>query len=120
MSLTAVKPIELAKERDPQISKMIENMENSKPSHKRLFQKLPKHLRRRAMSYDIRKVPKSMQSQTITSQVTGAAEAKARNKPSGRDPRKYRPNGTNLAVHRNENGRWLETHLWHAKRFHIN
>lgn len=71
------------------------------------------------MSYDVRKIPKSMQNSTIVSQVTGAAVAKARNKPSGRDPMKYRPNGTNLAIHRNENGRWLETHLWHAKRFHL-
>ena len=120
MSLApVVRTVDLARERDPQISKMIDNMENSKPSHKRLFQKLPKHLRRRAMSYDIRKVPKSMRTGTIESQVNSAADAKAKNKPSGRDKMKYRPNSERLMSHRNREFRWLETHLWHAKRFHM-
>ena len=120
MSLAPViRTVDLAKERDPQISKMIDNMENSKPSHKRLFQKLPKHLRRRAMSYDIRKVPKSMRTATIEDQVNSAAEAKAKNKPSGREKMKYRPHSEQLMAHRNREFRWLETHLWHAKRFHM-
>ncbi|OHT16038.1 Ribonucleases P/MRP protein subunit POP1 containing protein [Tritrichomonas foetus] len=119
MALTPViKTVDFAKERDPSIDKMIQKMENTRPSHKRVFQKLPKHLRRRAMSYDIRKIPKSMQ-QNVEEQVAGAAEAKARNKPKGRDPNKYRQHGRNQIIHRNHEHRWLETHLWHAKRFHM-
>ena len=110
--------VELAKSRDKAISEMINQMENKNPGHKRLFQKLPNHLRRRAMSYDIKKVPRTMRPMVET-QVNGAADAKERNKPKGRDPRKFRIHGTNLCMHRNEKHRWLESHIWHAKRFHI-
>lgn len=113
-----VKVADLAKRCDPAISEMIKNMENSKPGHKRVFQKLSNHLRRRAMSYDIKKVPKKMR-KSVEEQVAGAAEAKARNKPSGRDPNQFRAHGRELCKHRNEKHKWLETHLWHAKRFHI-
>lgn len=119
MEITPViKIVEFAKERDPSIDKMIKKMESQKPSHKRCFQKLPKHLRRRAMSYDIKKVPRSMRP-AVEDQLKGAAEAKERNKPSGRDPRKYRQHGENLMAHRNHEFKWLESHLWHAKRFHM-
>jgi ribonuclease P/MRP protein subunit POP1 len=116
---TAVKPVDLAKERDPQISSILQNIENSRPSHKRLFQRLPNHLRRRAMSYDIRRVPKSMRTEAIISQTEAAATVKQRNKPHGRDSNRFRPHGINQSAHRNEHWRWLETHLWHAKRFHM-
>lgn len=119
MALTPViKIVEFAKERDPSIDKMIKKMENKLPSNKRVFQKLPKHLRRRAMSYDIKKVPRGMR-HVVNDQLQGAAEAKARNKPKGRDPNKYRQHGQNLMVHRNHEYKWLESHLWHAKRFHM-
>lgn len=118
MNITSIKTIDFANLRDPAISQMISKMEDQKPSNKRIFQQLPKHLRRRAMSYDIRKVPKSMQP-AVKAQVDGALEAKMRNKPKGRDHMKYRPHGKQQAMHRNENFRWLETHLWHAKRFHM-
>lgn len=32
---------------------------------------------------------------------------------------KFRPHGKMQAMHRNEEFRWLETHIWHAKRFHM-
>ena len=114
----SIKTIDLAKQRDEAVSVMITQMENSIPGHKRLFQKLPNHLRRRAMSYDIKKVPRTMRP-SCEVQVNEAEEAKMRNKPKGRDPRKYRIHGKNLCNHRNEKFRWLESHIWHAKRFHI-
>lgn len=116
---TVVHTVDLAKERDKCVDEMIKKMEdNGNPGHKRIFQKLPKHLRRRAMSYDIRKVPKTMRP-VVEAQVAGAAEAKARNKTKGRDSNKYRTHGKNQAIHRNSEFRWLETHVWHAKRFHM-
>lgn len=113
-----VKVVDLAKRCDPAISELIKNMENALPGHKRVFQKLPNHLRRRAMSYDIKKVPRKMRP-AVQEQVEGAAEAKARNKPPGRHQNHFRIHGRELCLHRNEKNNWLETHLWHAKRFHI-
>ena len=115
---SSIKTIEFARERNKAISELVTNMENPIPSHKRSFQTLPKHLRRRAMSYDVRKIPNRMRA-GVEKQVEGAAEAKARNKPGGRDANKFRSHGAEQAAHRNEKHEWLETHLWHAKRFHM-
>jgi len=112
------KTIELAKERDSYVSEIVKSMENNKPSHKRLFQLLPKYKRRRAMSYNVHKIPKSIRA-SVESDVIIANEAKQKNKPSGRKNTAFRPHGTEQAAHRNEKSRWLETHLWHAKRFFI-
>lgn len=113
-----VKIVDFAKERDSSIDKMISQMENQKSSHKRIFQRLPKHLRRRAMSYDVKKIPSDMRP-LVEKQVNEAYNAKAANKPGGRDPNKYRKHGQNLAIHRNQEYKWLESHLWHSKRFHM-
>jgi hypothetical protein len=101
----------LAKEGDPQISRIVCNIENSKPTHKRLFQRLPNDLRRRAMSSDLRKVPKAMRSESIISQTEGAATVKNRNKPHGGDRNHFLRHGIHQSAHRNEHFRWLETHL---------
>jgi hypothetical protein len=60
-----------------------------------------------------------MRSESIISQTEAAATVRKRNKPHGGDRNHFRPHGIHRSAHRNEHFRWLETHLWHAKRFHI-
>src|SRR5690606_31110818 len=72
---------------------------------KRAFQLLPRHLRRRAMSYNPYLVPRRLRDLAIE-------QSKETSHPS--DKRKFikkkRPK------HR-VSKEWFETHLWHAKRF---
>ncbi|CAE6414546.1 unnamed protein product [Rhizoctonia solani] len=84
----------------------------------RVWQTLPRHLRRRAASHDVRRVP-----------VRLREKAKLEIDPAKRKKfikllkRKRRlASGQGRAesfAKRQQNKTWLETHLWHAKRMHM-
>lgn len=116
--MSVVKPIEFSTERNESIVNVINEIEKDIHKTKRIFQYLPFYRRRRAMSYNLHKIPKRFQSK-VKSEVLKANEVKMRNKIIGRKSNKYRKHGKNLSIHRNEKSLWLETHLWHSKRFHI-
>ncbi|KJA21170.1 hypothetical protein HYPSUDRAFT_67916 [Hypholoma sublateritium FD-334 SS-4] len=89
----------------------------SASSTHRVWQTLPRHLRRRAASHDVRRVPLKLRERA-------AAEMDpARNKP----PKKTKPkhgrakqvSRTDSFLKRQVNKAWLETHIWHAKRMHM-
>ncbi|XP_017064761.1 ribonucleases P/MRP protein subunit POP1 [Drosophila eugracilis] len=87
-------------------------------SSKLIFQTLPKHMRRRAMSHHPKRLPRKYR-QAHKSQM-----AKGGNQPvnSKCPSRKYRRRPKNLMreyVRRQKRHVWLETHIWHAKRFHM-
>ena len=83
---------------------------------KSLFQLLPRHMRRRTMGYLRKRLPLRIRSQAIM---------KPPSKASKRPSRKYRRHVTNLVKEYERRKRagdgkmWLETHIWHAKRFHM-
>lgn len=86
----------------------------------RVFQSLPRHLRRRAASHNCYKLPRAL--------IDKGKEDIAKfgttvPKPSPKNPtRAAKRNQSSL---RNPNKRfkhkhtWLETHMWHVKRFHM-
>lgn len=87
---------------------------------KLVFQTLPPHMRRRAMSHNPKRLPRRYRAAHIAQQRKSggprtAADAK-------RPSRKYRRKAGNMQrefERRQRRQRWLETHLWHAKRFHM-
>jgi ribonuclease P/MRP protein subunit POP1 len=84
--------------------------------HKSLFQLLPRHMRRRTMGYLRKRLPHRIRSAAIIK-----PPAKANKRPS----RKHRRRVTNLVKEYERRKKaladkmWLETHIWHAKRFHM-
>ena len=84
--------------------------------HKSLFQMLPRHMRRRTMGYIRKRLPRRIRSSAIIK-----PPAKLIKRPS----RKYRRRPGNLIKKYEKRKRatlkktWLETHIWHAKRFHM-
>ncbi|KZW00420.1 POP1-domain-containing protein [Exidia glandulosa HHB12029] len=82
----------------------------------RVFQLLPRRMRRRAASYDIRRIPKSLR-----------AKAKPEYTETSKPQRKHiskrgyskRLTKTEEFLRRQKDKSWLETHLWHAKRMHM-
>ena len=87
------------------------------PRNKSLFQLLPRHMRRRTMGYLRKRLPRQIRQQ---------ANIKPPNKASKRPSRKYRRRPANLLKEyerrktAGDNEKmWLETHIWHAKRFHM-
>ncbi|CAL1531102.1 unnamed protein product [Lymnaea stagnalis] len=77
------------------------------------FQKLPRHMRRRAMSHNIKRVPKRLH--TVV-----RAEIEKTKAPGKCPSRRHRRRPSNLLSEYEQRKRrigWLETHIWHAKRF---
>jgi ribonuclease P/MRP protein subunit POP1 len=78
-----------------------------KMGNKRSFQLLPKHMRRRAMSHNSHRVP---------SRIRHLAQSSATLKNPCRKTRRHTKNILKDYASRNSNIKWLETHVWHAKR----
>uniref|UniRef100_A0A3B4BG19 Uncharacterized protein n=1 Tax=Periophthalmus magnuspinnatus TaxID=409849 RepID=A0A3B4BG19_9GOBI len=81
-----------------------------------LFSALPKHMRRRAMSHNTKRLPRRLQ------EMATKLGAKKKKQESKKKSRKARRRHGNLLLEFNRRQRkniWLETHVWHAKRFHM-
>ncbi|KAL8586772.1 hypothetical protein ACOMHN_061285 [Nucella lapillus] len=79
------------------------------------FQRLPKHMRRRAMSHNIRRIPRRLRQRA---QIE--LEKREKKGASKRPSRRFRRRPSNLLSEyqrRQRRNMWLETHIWHAKRF---
>ncbi|KAH8281246.1 hypothetical protein KR018_002097 [Drosophila ironensis] len=104
-----------------EIKTLVRDAVEGQPGHKvtkLIFQSLPKHMRRRAMSHHPKRLPRQYR------QAHNSQMSKGGNKPvtSKRPSRKYRRRPANLLaeyVRRQRKHIWLETHIWHAKRFHM-
>lgn len=105
-----------AADRLEEIKSMVDAI--SHPTHTKLvFQTLPKHMRRRAMSHNPKRLPRKFRKSHISQMTKSGTPAKLK-----RPSRKYRRKATNLMreyVRRQRKNIWLETHIWHAKRFHM-
>lgn len=90
----------------------------SNPTNTKLvFQKLPKHMRRRAMSHNPNRLPRKHRMAHKAQMCKSGAPARTK-----RPSRKYRRKPSNLLreyQRRQRSNIWLETHIWHAKRFHM-
>ncbi|KAF9958011.1 hypothetical protein BGZ72_001040 [Mortierella alpina] len=106
--------VNFAEARAFEINAMHTGMERSKDaSAERAFQSLPRNLRRRAASHNIKRLPVRLRERAMREVDT---DPKKGNKPDNRH-KKRRP-GTIAQEYLRRQGtkRWLETHIWHAKR----
>uniref|UniRef100_A0A5S6PYK5 Ribonucleases P/MRP protein subunit POP1 n=1 Tax=Trichuris muris TaxID=70415 RepID=A0A5S6PYK5_TRIMR len=79
------------------------------------IQRLPRRMRRRAMSHNVKRLPRRYR------QWVGRLVEKSnrRAKPPSRRQRRRPSNLLNVYIRRQRKARWLETHIWHAKRFRM-
>lgn len=76
-------------------------------------QRLPRHMRRRAANHNIKRLPRTLRSKVAKDMLAI---------PKKRPSRRHRRRPSNLLLEyekRSSSKRWLETHIWHAKRFHM-
>ncbi|ESP05473.1 hypothetical protein LOTGIDRAFT_228048 [Lottia gigantea] len=110
-----IKVYRFAESRASEINALLQNIHHI-GGNRVIFQKLPRHLRRRAMSHNIKRLPRRLRE---------AALIEYKNRPetgTKRPSRKHRRRPKNLLadyVRRQRRVKWLETHIWHAKRFHM-
>ncbi|XP_015190364.1 PREDICTED: ribonucleases P/MRP protein subunit POP1 [Polistes dominula] len=108
--------MKLAKARAGEILSMTRTLENPRQT-KLIFQRLPIHMRRRVMSHNAKRLPRKLREAHISQMGKSGLPPKTK-----RPSRKYRRRPSNLLLEynrRQRNKMWLETHIWHAKRFHM-
>lgn len=96
---------------------VMKNALTAETGTKLAFQTLPKHMRRRAMSHNVKRLPRRLR-QIHLRQMQKSGMPVSQKRPS----RKYRRRARNLEeeyTKRSLKYRWLPTHIWHAKRFKI-
>ena len=84
---------------------------------KLIHQSLPNYMRRRAMSHNPKRIPVKYR-QIHINQMEKSGPQKTKKRPS----RRYRRKPSNLMkeyARRQQKNIWMETHIWHAKRFHM-
>ncbi|XP_041987629.1 ribonucleases P/MRP protein subunit POP1 [Aricia agestis] len=113
---TAANTFKFAASRSVEIAAMTESI--LRPSKTKLiFQTLPVHMRRRVMSHNSKRLPRRLREGHME-QLKKSGLPPQQKRPS----RKYRRRPANLLeeyTRRQRRNVWLETHIWHAKRFHM-
>ncbi|KAJ8455266.1 hypothetical protein ONZ51_g12543 [Trametes cubensis] len=105
-----------AESRAFEINAMHEAMQNAS-STQRAWQQLPRHLRRRAASHDVRRVPLRLRDKARAEMDPARRKALGRSMP--KRSKKNQPSRTSQLLRRQKDKTWLETHIWHAKRMHM-
>ncbi|SCV74721.1 BQ2448_7750 [Microbotryum intermedium] len=96
----------------------------------RAFQSLPRHLRRRAASHNIRRLPTRLRKRALAEgdncppppkkTPKDAAKPKKVTRKMLGPRRRLRGRSKAAALLKRQRGKlWLETHVWHAKRMHM-
>ncbi|KAG8441792.1 hypothetical protein GDO86_010826 [Hymenochirus boettgeri] len=92
---------------------------SQKSSNTLVFQSLPRHMRRRAMGHDIKRLPRRLREVAKKEMEKTVHQKKEVSKSKCRKARRRHGNLQEEFNRRQRKNIWLETHIWHAKRFHI-
>ncbi|XP_057256509.1 ribonucleases P/MRP protein subunit POP1 isoform X1 [Pezoporus wallicus] len=107
-----------AQARAAEISAMLKAV-SQKSSNSMVFQTLPRHMRRRAMSHNIKRLPRRLQEIAKKEAEKAVHQKKEQSKTKCRKARRRHINLVAEFNRRQRKNIWLETHIWHAKRFHM-
>ncbi|KAI8810251.1 ribonucleases P/MRP protein subunit POP1-domain-containing protein [Cladochytrium replicatum] len=83
--------------------------------NKRVWQMLPRHMRRRAASYNVKRLPKRVQQRAAEQNANDPGNPQKKSSKN----KTRRSNKAEDFEKRQKNKKWLETHVWHAKRMHM-
>ncbi|KAI9003163.1 ribonucleases P/MRP protein subunit POP1-domain-containing protein [Gaertneriomyces semiglobifer] len=82
----------------------------------RVFQTVPRHMRRRAASHNPKRLPKRLRERAIEQMTKDPGGPPRAKKRKALLSRRRRRRALGDFVRRQRSKRWLETHIWHAKR----
>ncbi|KAM9724049.1 ribonucleases P/MRP protein subunit POP1 isoform 2-T2 [Menidia menidia] len=111
-----------ARARAAEVSTMLKAVTKTTGSSQ-VFQALPRHMRRRAMSHNTKRLPRRLRdiANRMREKSLQAGQKKKKELAKSKSRKARRRHG-NLLLEFNRRQRkniWLETHIWHAKRFHM-
>ncbi|XP_028673135.1 ribonucleases P/MRP protein subunit POP1 [Erpetoichthys calabaricus] len=107
-----------AQARAAEVKAMLKAVSN-KNSNSQVFQALPKHMRRRAMSSNVKRIPRRLRAIAKRELEKASQQKKEQSKNKSRKARRRHGNLLLEFNRRQRKNLWLETHIWHAKRFHM-
>ncbi|XP_068937233.1 ribonucleases P/MRP protein subunit POP1 isoform X2 [Petaurus breviceps papuanus] len=107
-----------AQARAAEINAMLKAV-TQKSSNSLVFQTLPRHMRRRAMSHNVKRLPKRLREIAQKEAEKTEHQKKEHSKNKSRKARRCHSNLLLEFNRRQKKNMWLETHIWHAKRFHM-
>uniref|UniRef100_A0A8D0G980 POP1 homolog, ribonuclease P/MRP subunit n=1 Tax=Sphenodon punctatus TaxID=8508 RepID=A0A8D0G980_SPHPU len=107
-----------AQARAAEINAMLKAVKQ-KSSNSLVFQTLPRHMRRRAMSHNIKRLPRRLREIARKEAEKAVHQKKEHSKTKCRKARRRHINLVMEFNRRQKKNIWLETHIWHAKRFHM-
>ncbi|XP_042780182.1 ribonucleases P/MRP protein subunit POP1 [Panthera leo] len=107
-----------AQARAAEISAMLKAV-TQKSSNSLVFQTLPRHMRRRAMSHNVKRLPRRLQEIAQKEAEKAVHQKKEHSKNKCHKARRCHKNRVLEFNRRQKKNIWLETHIWHAKRFHM-
>lgn len=122
---TSIELESLVSSRAFQIQSFLRSIKSAKSATTtRAWQLLPRHARRRAASHNLLRLPSRLRSKALAELRSSTTQAKSRSETRKRLPSHgiiratlRRKKLAERASHPQR--RWLETHLWHAKRFRM-
>ncbi|KAK3913842.1 Ribonucleases P/MRP protein subunit POP1 [Frankliniella fusca] len=112
-----VNTMRFATARAQEIAAISQALDDSKG--KLIFQRLPRHMRRRVMGHNPKRMPRNLRDAHAQQLLKSSGGSVTKHK---KPSRKHRRRPANLLQEYNRRQRtfvWLETHIWHAKRFHM-
>ncbi|KAJ3180303.1 hypothetical protein HDU87_002182 [Geranomyces variabilis] len=117
--LQAISVVEFAEARAFEIRAMEKALENSteKSGVARVFQTVPRHMRRRAASHNIKRLPKRLHARAQAQMDNDPKQGRSKGQSSNRAEPKRKKQRKHDGAH--GGSRWMETHLWNAKRMKI-
>ena len=122
--------VEFASARSTELSSLVALLSSKDAADgggRRVFQSLPRHLRRRAQSHNLHRLPyrlraaaqREMEGGMTTSSTPSSPTSTSAPLTNHRRKRRRPTNALASHAHRQSQHVWLETHIWHAKRFHM-
>ncbi|EPY75490.1 processing of precursor 1, ribonuclease P/MRP subunit [Camelus ferus] len=114
----AQKASTFAQARAAEISAMLKAV-TQKSSNSLVFQTLPRHMRRRAMSHNVKRLPRRLREIAQKEAEKAVHQKKEHSKNKCHKARRCHINRMLEFNRRQRKNIWLETHIWHAKRFHM-
>ncbi|XP_069815987.1 ribonucleases P/MRP protein subunit POP1 [Dendropsophus ebraccatus] len=107
-----------AQARAAEISAMMRAV-SQKSSNSLVFQSLPRHMRRRAMGHNIKRLPRRLREIAKKEMEKTVHQKKEQSKSKCRKARRRHGNLLLEFNRRQRKNIWLETHIWYTKRFHM-
>ncbi|KAL0240980.1 hypothetical protein GEMRC1_006216 [Eukaryota sp. GEM-RC1] len=109
---TYINVVDYSRARTNEMNKLIFEVSEI-DGNKRAFQSLPRHARRRAASHNIHRIPSCLRARTEKE------NASARPKTPEKKQKRWRRRRSKDDFQLRSGAKWLDTHVWHAKRFHM-